>query len=687
LNILDKNPIFYRFFHKNDNQMKTYNIGIGCIGSGVGQSVISSLRLSNLPLKTIGLGTNPFGYGAYDCDRYDYTPSIYSDNYIDEVVRKCHQYDIELLIPGLDDEVLVYARNEDKLNQAGIKAIFSAEPLVKICRDKELMSIELNKVADVFVKSFNKSTIEEGIESGLVNFPVIAKLREGFSSKGVEIIRDREALARITNRHILQEIAIPGKSDPNYISYMDQIEKNCNSQVSEISIQLVVGPEGNYLGRMASYNKLNNGIPIEIVPFENDLVYETIDKLMPTFLKLGLRGPLNIQGRITANGLKLFEMNPRFTGITGLRALMGFNEVEACVKEWMGIDKGNNFLKINRNRFGMRQTADKSVSIDRNEQIIKLVKQIHPIFTEKQKTILVTGATGYLGQGLINDLYENRKYKIMVFARDKGKIPDFFKGKICCCFDKKDFDFGILQLGNIDVLLHLGFSRPHCSNGQIAESLAFTHELFTQAAMNQVPAIINISSQSVYGLENLPPWNEQTPVAPTSVYAQAKYSTELHLKSLKRLFNHVMISSIRLGAIAGGTAQTLEYCFLSKIVRQAMDGECIKIIGGYQEIERLDLRDAVAGLIAILQIDPLKWRPVYNLGSGDANNLLKIAQVVVDIASGFNGGIKSEIVVEEKPINMRFGLDSSLFMKDTGWKPIFSLEDIITSLIKRLNCK
>ncbi len=64
-----------------------YVIGISCIGSGVGQSVINSLRLSDLPIKTVGLGTNSFAYGAYDCDCYDYTPNIYSDATFNTLIK------------------------------------------------------------------------------------------------------------------------------------------------------------------------------------------------------------------------------------------------------------------------------------------------------------------------------------------------------------------------------------------------------------------------------------------------------------------------------------------------------------------------------------------------------------------------------------------------------------------------
>ena len=635
---------------------KVYTIGISCIGSGVGQSVINSLRLSRLPLKTVGLGTNPYAYGAYDCDIYDDTKTIYDEGYIDNLIEKCKEHNIDLVIPGLDDEALIYAQNEDKFKKAGIKAMYADKELISICRDKQRMSIELNKVVNVFVESYNKETLSDDIVAGKVKFTFIAKPRSGFASRGVEIIRNEHDITKITEDHIIQELAIPRKDDPNYEFYMGQIAKNRNPQVSEISIQVVYSPEGNLMGRMFSYNKLNNGVPIEIVPYENDYIWSIVDKLTPELLKKGLRGPLNIQGRLTENGLRLFEMNPRFTGITGLRALMGFNEVEACVKEWLGINKGNNQLRFNYNRFGIRQTADKSIPIERNNIVLNLSKHLNDGIIKKKKTLLITGACGYLGQNLINKLIKNDTFEIWAFDIDKEKTKSLFKNKVAVLIDTKDLENGNVQIGNVDILLHLGFTRPHGSNEQIAQSLKFTNELFTRAVTNQIPAIINISSQSVYGLENTPPWKENTPVAPKMTYAQAKYATELLLESLSRFNNTLKYSSLRLGALAGGAPGLVEVDFLSKISRKAFNGEPIEISGGMQEMERFDIRDAVDAIIAMLNVKPENWKPVYNLSSGEINTLKDIAK---------------------KTITM----DSTLFYMELNLNPKSKIEDSIETLI------
>lgn len=666
--------------------MKEHTIAISCIGSGVGQSVINSLRLSMLPLKTLGLGTNPFAYGAYDCDVYDYTPNIYSDGYVDKLIEKCKEYKVDLIIPGLDDEALIFAENEEKFKFSNIKAIYADQELISLCRDKERMSLELNKVVDVFVKSYNRNNIKQDVESGKVQFPLIAKPRGGFASRGIEIILNENDLKKINDDHIIQELAIPHQKDPNRGYYLKKVEQYKNPQVSEISIQLVYGPDGNLMGKMASYNKLNNGIPIEVLPYDDQFIWNIIDRLTPELLKMGLRGPINIQGRLTDQGLKLFEMNPRFTGITGLRALMGFNEVEVCVKEWLGIDKGKNKLHFNQTRFGMRQTADKSVPIIRNSRVAELSEKLGQDFKTEGKRVLITGATGYLGRNLIEKLNETGGFEIWAYGRNKNKTKNALQEEVKFYFDKDDLEKGNIHFGNIDVLLHLGFARPHKSKSLIAESLKFTNELFTRAAMNHVPAVINISSQSVYGLETEPLWREEDTVCPSSPYAQAKYASELFLDSLNSLNNQLFYTSIRLGTLAGGAKGLVKSDFLSKMTLQALGENGLKVVGGKQQMERLNIWDAVEGITRLLEVNPEKYKPIYNFSSGETHLLIDIANKIAELTAKNTGMEKVSVVLDtSEDIQMKFGMDSSKFYELVNWKPQRTLDDTIESLIEYLS--
>ena len=59
-----------------------------------------------------------------------------------------------------------------------------------------------------------------------------------------------------------------------------------------------------------------------------------MDEIASVLAHYAPRGPINLQGRITPAGLMFFEMNPRFTGITGNRSQFGFNERSPCSRQF-----------------------------------------------------------------------------------------------------------------------------------------------------------------------------------------------------------------------------------------------------------------------------------------------------------------------------------------------------------------
>jgi carbamoyl-phosphate synthase large subunit len=52
-------------------------------------------------------------------------------------------------------------------------------------------------------------------------------------------------------------------------------------------------------------------------------------------LKIGVRGPLNIQCRISPRGVTILEVHPRFSGTTSIRAEVGFNEPDTLIRNYL----------------------------------------------------------------------------------------------------------------------------------------------------------------------------------------------------------------------------------------------------------------------------------------------------------------------------------------------------------------
>ena len=292
-------------------------------------------------------------------------------------------------------------------------------------------------------------------------------------------------------------------------------------------------------------------------------------------------------------------------------------------------------------------------------------------------TILVTGAGGVLGRELVERLIKREKCHIIALELTKKNLPiDFFYNDRTECYDNQEWKEGRLPWNTIDVIVHCAFARS--SNGRLlAESLEFTKELFSQAVENNVSAIINISSQSVYGRSQPPLWTEKTPVSPEppdTFYALAKYASELLALSICNTSNSkTTVTNLRLASLSG---RGMEERLTSKFVKSALEGRPIKLIGGQQTMAYMDVRDAAEGIIALMSTDTSKWKDVYNFGNQFRHSIKEITETVARISKRYtNNPVKVEI--EEKDVHLDMGMDSTLFYTDTNWVPEHDLESMI----------
>lgn len=204
--------------------------------------------------------------------------------------------------------------------------------------------------------------------------------------------------------------------------------------------------------------------------------------------------------------------------------------------------------------------------------------------------------------------------------------------------------------------------------------------------MNQTPSIINISSQSVYGQEKEPLWNENTAVSPHIPYAQAKFATELMVESISKAYPHIKTTSLRLAALSGGEEGLVPVDFLSKFVSSALNCKDIEIVGGEQQLEVMDVRDAARFIYGLITLDDQLWQPIYNIGSGGIYNICHIAETVIQLVEEQTGS-RVALKLNKRDIKMKFGMDNKLILNALNTKPMYKLEDTITSLIKHLRTK
>jgi len=145
------------------------------------------------------------------------------------------------------------------------------------------------------------------------------------------------------------------------------------------------------------------------------------------------------------------------------------------------------------------------------------------------KTVLMTGATGYLGTNLIKTLLRTRWVEeVVALCRDDEKANRLWTlagSERLRLLSWQDLIDGPLFFGQIDILCHAAFGRSENGRLNTADGLARTLELATLIAKFQLPAVLNISCQAVYGLSRPPLWSEDIPPVPETPYAASKWAT------------------------------------------------------------------------------------------------------------------------------------------------------------------
>ncbi|MBK5400156.1 SDR family oxidoreductase [Pseudomonas sp. TH39(2020)] len=156
------------------------------------------------------------------------------------------------------------------------------------------------------------------------------------------------------------------------------------------------------------------------------------------------------------------------------------------------------------------------------------------------QTILLTGATGFVGGAILNRLHHENKHPVVVAVRDESRVPIQGVPKVCI----KSFDGGTRweeHLTGSDVVIHSA-ARVHVMNDVETDSLAAfrkvnvegTLNLARQAAAAGVRRFIFISSIKVNGEGTVPgtAYAADDVPAPMDPYGISKMEAEQGLREL-----------------------------------------------------------------------------------------------------------------------------------------------------------
>lgn len=173
---------------------------------------------------------------------------------------------------------------------------------------------------------------------------------------------------------------------------------------------------------------------------------------------------------------------------------------------------------------------------------------------DSSSTVLVTGATGFIGQHLTNELIA-RGVAVRVLTRSAGRVPAAWQATSVTLRVADLLDSQTLRdaCDGVDAIFHLA-SHIECSNTDISEghfrlSVQGTKALLNEAERSAVKRFVYASSVKAMGEVTQGCADEHTEARPISSYGKAKLLAEQLIASVDR--SRMQTANLRLPMVYG----------------------------------------------------------------------------------------------------------------------------------------
>ncbi len=278
------------------------------VASNIGFDIGRILKEWNFFENLHGVDISEDHPGSLIFDEVGVSPRANADNYLEWLKDYILTNKIDLLIPTSEAEILAISNSLSTIEPL-CNVLINDEVLVKNSLDKH-KTLKFLHAAGIKVPTHGKV----GVGDKPMQYPVIVKPQRGQGRKGLRKISKDSEFLEITDGHVWQEYLAP--EDEEYTCAVF-VSKALKSRILLLKRVLVGGSTGR------------------AIVVKNVEIEEYVKQIIAAWNVAGL---YNIQLRLTEDGPKLFEINPRVSSTVVFRDMLGFEDFKWWVLETLGME-------------------------------------------------------------------------------------------------------------------------------------------------------------------------------------------------------------------------------------------------------------------------------------------------------------------------------------------------------------
>ena len=311
----------------------------GAGGGGNGEQLVKCLKMPSCHYTVVATDQTIEAATQSGADECRTLPPASHPEYTEALISLCDKENVRAIFPGSEPELRRISADREKISPHVDLLAINPKHVIDICSDKFETNVFLEKHGFPFPKSVNIFGVEQVKEIDF--FPVVLKPTVGGGSQHVYLAQSTNELSLLVgyllnyfDHFLVQEYV--GKTDQEYT--VGVLLDGDGNLINSIAVRRFI--MSSLSNRIKMKNKTAKKYLGETLAISSGISQGEIGRFPEVTkyceqvaLAMGCRYAVNVQCRLVDGIPYVFEINPRFSGTSYMRAMVGYNEPDILIKK------------------------------------------------------------------------------------------------------------------------------------------------------------------------------------------------------------------------------------------------------------------------------------------------------------------------------------------------------------------